>query len=221
MLHRHTTAAQELPHPRDRRPSAHVVVELDVADGWPPVGAERVWAHSLGADRYVIDNPPWFVPDLAVGDIVRAVPPDPRAHPVFQELLHRSDHVTFGSSASVAGPLGGDLAAAKAPFTRLGVYAEGAAQFGMLALDVTPADPLEQLIAVLRAGLPTARGSSRRAGSRSGGSRVARPLPSHCPAAPNRSRARGQQEGVTQHTSACRSGPAGVTMVVSKGADDA
>jgi hypothetical protein len=137
----------------DRRPSARIVFELDVAAGWPPVGAERVWAHALGADRYVIDNPPWFVPDLAVGDIVRAVPPDPRAHPVFQELLHRSDHVTLRLVCFRGGPLGGDLDAAKAPFTRLGVYAEGSAQFGMLALDVTPADPLEQLIAVLRAGV--------------------------------------------------------------------
>jgi hypothetical protein len=186
------------------------------------VGAERVWAHALGADRYVIDNPPWFVPDLAVGDIVRAVPPDPRAHPVFQELLHRSDHVTLRLVCFRGGPLGGDLAAAKAPFTRLGVYAEGAAQFGMLALDVTPADPLEQLIAVLRAGVADGSWEFEEGRVTQGWiDALPDPSPPTAPRHPAGPGGRGQREGVTRHTSACRSGPAGVTMVVSKGADDA
>jgi hypothetical protein len=38
------------------------------------------------------------------------------------------------------------------PFTRLGVYAEGAKQYGMLALDITTDDPLHHVVAVLRAG---------------------------------------------------------------------
>jgi hypothetical protein len=51
------------------------------------------------------------------------------------------------------GPLGGDLALAKEPFTRFGVYAEGVAQYGMLALDVKPGDPHGHIAAVVRAGV--------------------------------------------------------------------
>ncbi|NHA69127.1 DUF4265 domain-containing protein [Phycicoccus flavus] len=134
-------------------PQAHVIVELDVVDGWPPVASERVWAHDLGGDRYVVDNPPWFVRDLAVGDVVRAVAPGTDRHPVFVELLERSDHCTIRLVVFRAGPLGGDLARAIEPFRRLGVYAEGAGRYGMLALDVEPDAPLTDLVAVLRAGV--------------------------------------------------------------------
>jgi hypothetical protein len=114
-------------------PTAHVIFELEVEDGWPPVALERVWAYDVGDNRYVIDNVPWFARDLAVGDLVRTVSPDPRSHPIFQRLLDRSDHVTIRLICFRNWPLGGDLALAKEPFTRLGVYAKGVTQYGMLA----------------------------------------------------------------------------------------
>jgi hypothetical protein len=40
-------------------------------------------ASPRGDDLFVIDDVPWFVRDLAVGDVVRAVAPDPESHPVF------------------------------------------------------------------------------------------------------------------------------------------
>jgi Domain of unknown function (DUF4265) len=134
-------------------PTAHVIFELDAEDGWPPVASERVWAYDVGDSRYVIDNVPWFVHDLAVGDLVRAVSPDSQSHPIFQRHLDRSDHVTIRLICFRDGPLGGDLALAMEPFTRLGVYAEGVAQYGMLALDVKPGDPLDHIAAALRAGV--------------------------------------------------------------------
>ena len=55
----------------------HVIFPLEVdVDGWPPVSAERVWAFDLGDGRFRIDNPPWFVRNLAVGDIVEAQAPE-------------------------------------------------------------------------------------------------------------------------------------------------
>ena len=134
-------------------PEAHVVFELAVEDGWPPVGSERVWAHHLGGDRYRIANAPWFVRDLAVGDVVRAQAPDSGSHPVFVELLERSGHVTIRLICFRRGPLAGDLAQALEPFTALGVYGEGAQQYGMLALDIEPAAPLPAIVSRLRQGV--------------------------------------------------------------------
>ena len=137
----------------ERAPGAHVVFELAVQDGWPPVVSERVWAFHLGADRYRIDNPPWFVPDLAVGDVVRAQAPDADHHPVFVNVVERSDHVTIRLICFRKGPLEGDLTRALEPFTALGVYGEGAAQYGMLALDIAPTAPLAEIVSTLRAGV--------------------------------------------------------------------
>lgn len=135
-------------------PTAHVVFELETdEDGWPPVGAERVWASHLGGDRYRIDNVPWFVRDLAVGDVVRAQAPDSDSHLVFIEIVERSDHATVRLACFRSGPLEGDLARALEPFTTLGVYGEGAPQYGLLALDIEPTAPLAAVVSTLRAGV--------------------------------------------------------------------
>lgn len=134
-------------------PSAHVIFDLAVEDGWPPVGSERLWAFHLGGDHYRIDNVPWFVHDLAVGDVVRAQAPDADSHPVFREVVDRSDHVTVRLICFRQGPLGGDLARALAPFTALGVYGEGVSQYGMVALDIEATAPLHAIVATLRRGV--------------------------------------------------------------------
>ena len=43
-------------------------------EGWPPIGSETLWSQPLGAGRYRVDSVPFFVPDLAVGDVVVASP---------------------------------------------------------------------------------------------------------------------------------------------------
>src|SRR5689334_10402683 len=100
----------------------------------------------LGGGRYRIDNVPWFVRDLAVGDVVRAQAPSDDAHPVFAEVVERSDHVTIRLICFRSGPLEGDLTRALAPFTALGVYGEGASQYGMVALDIAPTAPLPEVV---------------------------------------------------------------------------
>lgn len=102
--------------------------------------------------RYRIDNVPWFVRDLAVGDEVRAVAPDAGSHPVFAEMVHRSEHLTIRLVVFRTGPLSGDLARAMEPFTALGVYAEGVTQYGLLALDIAPSAPLADVLELLRRG---------------------------------------------------------------------
>jgi len=126
-------------------------LQVDAA-GWPPVAAERLWASDLGDDRYRIDNAPRFVPDLAVGDVVIAIAPGPDAHPVFDRIESRSDHLTIRIICFRRGPLEGRLAPVVEVFTPLGVWAEGAEQYGMVALDVPPAVVLHALHERLLAG---------------------------------------------------------------------
>lgn len=134
-------------------PLARVVVPLEVVDGWPPVSAERLWAFDLGNDRYRLDNVPWFARDLAVGDVVHAVSPDADSQPVLRGLLERSEHVTVRLIVFRSGPLAGELARAIERFAQQGVYAEGAEQFGMVALDIDPTSDLPAIVATLRTGV--------------------------------------------------------------------
>jgi len=46
---------------------------LQGADGYPPCDSEGLWATPLGGGAYRVANSPWFVPDVALGDFVRAV----------------------------------------------------------------------------------------------------------------------------------------------------
>jgi hypothetical protein len=130
-----------------------VIFPLEVdADGWPPVGSERMWAMPLGDDRYQVDNVPWFVPDLAVEDIVVAVAPDGDSHPVFQHLEARSAHLTIRVICFRSGPLGGELQSVLDELVPLGVYAEGIQQYGMVALDIPPGAALRPIYDRLAAG---------------------------------------------------------------------
>lgn len=118
-------------------PGVHVVFHLIVDDdGWPPVGAERVWAYTVSENTFRVDNVPWFVRDLAVGDIVEAVAPDQGSHPVFGRMVERSDHLTARLIVLRKGPMAGDLRAVADAFRALGVYVETFEQ--MVALDIPP-----------------------------------------------------------------------------------
>jgi hypothetical protein len=59
-----------MPDPR----VVHLVVPLDVVDGWPPVAFELLLAHASGPDVYVLDQTPAFALDLSLGDTVAASP---------------------------------------------------------------------------------------------------------------------------------------------------
>jgi hypothetical protein len=52
----------------------HLVVPLDVVDGWPPVAFEVLLAHAAGPGAYVLDQTPAFALDLSLGDTVAAAP---------------------------------------------------------------------------------------------------------------------------------------------------
>jgi hypothetical protein len=50
-----------------------VAFALDVEDGWPPMGVEHVWCEKTGA-IYQLENAPFFIKRLAVGDRFTAEP---------------------------------------------------------------------------------------------------------------------------------------------------
>lgn len=135
----------------------HVIFELDVEDGWPPVSAERMWARDLGNDRYRLDNVPWFVRGIAEGDVVRALPEAGEGWPVFVERLEWSGNLTIRVIPFRNGPLGGDLQAVLDAFIPLGATGEGAGTYPIVALTV-PADADQPAIkALLRAGTADGR----------------------------------------------------------------
>jgi len=131
----------------------HVVFELEVdADGWPPVGAERVWAEPLGADTYRVDNTPWFVRDIAADDIVRAVAPDDQSWPVYVERVRWSGNYTVRIIPFSAGPLRGSLQAVLDLLTPLGADGEGAGTYPIVALTIPPEADIGSIRALLDQG---------------------------------------------------------------------
>jgi hypothetical protein len=49
-----------------------VVFDLDVEDGYPPVASEGLWCQKSEAGEYVVDNVPFYVVGVSLGDTVSA-----------------------------------------------------------------------------------------------------------------------------------------------------
>ena len=85
---------------RDDESKHHVKIIVPLEqdeDGYPPVGAERLWARYVGDGRYEIDNIPFFARGLALGDVVSAVPEEGADEGVLRylQVLQPSGHSTF------------------------------------------------------------------------------------------------------------------------------
>lgn len=65
-------------------------------DGYPPVDYERLWGVQVdGADdQYIVDNIPYFVPNIAIGDIVLTSAGNSEDEVVFEKVLQASSHGT-------------------------------------------------------------------------------------------------------------------------------
>jgi hypothetical protein len=62
-------------------------------DGYPPADWEHLWARAVGADLYLIDNTPFFVYGISLGDLVKAEPESGLL--VYQYTVKRSLHSTL------------------------------------------------------------------------------------------------------------------------------
>lgn len=98
-----------MPRRMKSSPDTRVIFPLEVRDGWPPVGSERLGAFTLGNGLYRVNNVPWFVRNLAVDDVVAAEAPADDAYPVFREVVEPSLHATVRLIVLRAGPLMGQL----------------------------------------------------------------------------------------------------------------
>lgn len=107
------------------------------AEGWPPVASEGVWARPLGGGRYQVENTPWFVRNLANGDVVRAQP-DADGALWAMERVEWSGWGTIRVIPRPDGPLAGSLAAVLEEFGLLDVSGEGLEQYGIVALEIPP-----------------------------------------------------------------------------------
>jgi hypothetical protein len=133
---------------RDGR--VRILVELKpVAPGWPPVDTEALWAVEVARNSYRIDNTPFFVPNLAVGDVVNATP--------VKRQLRMNERLTWGGQRTIRvrpkpDGLEGGLDAVFDLFAPFGVQGEGDVLHGIAALCVPNDAELAPIVGLLEQG---------------------------------------------------------------------
>ena len=116
--------------------------------GWPPVRAEHVWAERCGEDLFRVENAPFFVRDLAVGDLVRAVPSALETGPVFVERVAWSGNCTIRVMPLRNGELADDdVGLVVDAFKALGIQSETAGVYPIVSLCV----PMDADLAAVKA----------------------------------------------------------------------
>ena len=73
-----------------------ILFPLEVDDeGWPPYGAETMWAKQTPEGYYQIDNSPWFAEKVALGDIVSVVWPQEGNIAQYERTISHSGNVSL------------------------------------------------------------------------------------------------------------------------------
>ena len=140
------------PHEqREGRGFRHVIFELiQDSDGWPPVGAERVWASEVSPGLYKIDNIPFYVRGISRGDVVSVSERDGALF--YKETIRQSGHGTVrviikrkdNSRAVVEEEL-------RKALVEKGCEVEGISE-GFFAVDIPPTVSEPKIISYLREG---------------------------------------------------------------------
>jgi hypothetical protein len=120
-------------------------------DGYPGVGAETVWATSVGENTYKIDNIPFFVRDATLGDIIEAT--EINGVLAFKHTLSRSGNslIRVHYAAEV------DPQSIRDELTNLGCSSEWHNHDRLIAINVPPNVPLAKVQAFLRQGFEQER----------------------------------------------------------------
>lgn len=106
-----------------------------ITESWPPVPSERLWALRLDDGRFRVTTAPWFVADIAVGDVILAATRNDDALWA-TERVESAGHVTIRLIPRKEGPLGGDPDAVAATLAPLGIVAQPMNKYGIMALDL-------------------------------------------------------------------------------------
>jgi hypothetical protein len=139
----------EAEHDRRERSTNHVKVFFRLErdeDGYPPADVESLWAieRALG---YEIDNVPFFVKGIGLGDVVRADERDGALW--FHSLLTESGHGTIRVIM-----LAKDLerrAALKGELRECGCAIEQSHLESLFAVDIAPGSNIQSALTLLRA----------------------------------------------------------------------
>jgi len=121
----------------DESPAERIKVQFILEqddDGWPPAGSEDIWAIVVASDVVKVDSIPWFVRDVALGDLI-SVQRTHDGRAVFHERLKWSGNCTLRVV-----PLADDSdAGIRDVIERLSGYGVGLevlGQFGLVAVNV-------------------------------------------------------------------------------------
>ena len=73
-----------------------IIFPLEVDDeGWPPFGAERMWAQKVADGAYRIDNSPFFAEGIALDDIVTALTVREGELPQYGKTISHSGRISL------------------------------------------------------------------------------------------------------------------------------
>jgi len=106
---------------------------LGIEDEWPPVSSESIWCERVG-ENFKALNAPFFIPNLAYGDIFSAIPDSVNQHVFEFEVVEESGHslIWLMNTAKV------EITEKLKEIFELGCKYEGFPQFNLIALDVPP-----------------------------------------------------------------------------------
>ena len=106
---------------------------LDIEDEWPPVSSESIWCEKVG-ENYKALNAPFFIPNLAYGDIFTAVPDSVNQHVFEFEVIKQSGHSLIWLMNTTKIEISEKLEG----ISELGCKYEGFPAFNLIAIDVPP-----------------------------------------------------------------------------------
>ncbi|MFI7548023.1 DUF4265 domain-containing protein [Actinoplanes sp. NPDC049599] len=119
-------------------------------EGWPPADSEYLWAVTLNSEVARVDSIPFFVPNVALDDLV-SIRLGPEGSGIFLETLKWS-----GNSTMRVIPLIDDAEAGiedvRERLSFVGVELEALKQFGIVAVNVRPSADVVQVKRVLDRG---------------------------------------------------------------------
>ncbi|MCQ8847684.1 DUF4265 domain-containing protein [Alteromonas stellipolaris] len=117
-----------------------VIFALDIENGWPPVSAEGAWCERVNGN-YKLVNAPFFIPDLAYGDIFSATPDEVNQHIFEFEIMEESGHsvIWVMNNKDIDTTFFVDM------LKRIGCKVETLNQFSLMSVDVPPELDLDAL----------------------------------------------------------------------------
>lgn len=130
---------------RDERVKVVFKLEKD-EDDYPPADYEGLWAIPVGEGLFQLDNIPFFANEVALGDVVSAVPEGGELR--FQKVVRPSGHSTLRLIIYDKD----EVPAVRKLLEERGCPSEGSHIPGLISVDVPPSIPLATLRPMLDEG---------------------------------------------------------------------